>query len=432
MSSFSLGHKTCQVCRIQCNSSCTNCRKVSYCSRAHQKKDWKSHKSDCFPWVISEHKLFGRYLTASRPITGGELILKENAIFSGPGGFGELKLCLICYGLIDDEYCAKCGWPVHAKCEKSSSVHAENECPIFQRNRILLSCREDNIYEKMLVLRGCLIKLRDPFKWSLLVQLESHKDARFENAGALISRKNCDFILKRCALSPQLTEAEVDHILGVIIVNAYVTEDNVSTSPDFQVGCFVFSKGSMPAHSCLPNCKWTIIQGVLNLRALTDIPKGESLTHCYSYGGCGTLERQKHLLTSKFFLCGCPRCLDPTEMGSYFSAIKCPCGGNIVSMDTTKLDASWGCTRSNCQYKTNMTPDDVTRLIETLRAAHKSAIGAGIEQSTDLEWRATLRRLESHVTPLSGKVHPNHFLLHEVEQDILCRISCFLGDAESY
>ena len=40
-------YKCCKVCKIKCDSKCSKCSKVWYCSREHQKQDWKNHKKDC-------------------------------------------------------------------------------------------------------------------------------------------------------------------------------------------------------------------------------------------------------------------------------------------------------------------------------------------------------------------------------------------------
>lgn len=37
----------CVVCDIACDWFCNGCRTVHYCSKEHQQKDWKNHKSNC-------------------------------------------------------------------------------------------------------------------------------------------------------------------------------------------------------------------------------------------------------------------------------------------------------------------------------------------------------------------------------------------------
>ena len=43
----------------------------------------------------------------------------------------------------------------------------------------------------------------------------------------------------------------------------------------------------------------------------------------YSDPMWATANRQNHLYETKYFRCKCPRCTDPTELGTEFSFIKC-------------------------------------------------------------------------------------------------------------
>ena len=70
-------------------------------------------------------------------------------------------------------------------------------------------------------------------------------------------------------------------------------------------------------------------------RSTVPIKKGEQHYTTYTYTLNGTVERQKHLRAGKFFICRCERCLDPTELGTHFSSLKCQeCeNGNIIPLD---------------------------------------------------------------------------------------------------
>lgn len=37
-----------------------------------------------------------------------------------------------------------------------------------------------------------------------------------------------------------------------------------------------------------------------------------------------TIQRQRHILESKYFQCKCARCKDPTELNTNMSTVKCP------------------------------------------------------------------------------------------------------------
>lgn len=124
--------------KIHLHTTTANFRKAWYCSREHQKKDWKAHQSSCFPALIASSPEFGRFLQATRNIKEGELVLKERALFSGPNGKnGALLLCLECYGVCNTENslsCSNCKWHLHKGCINSrAQIHVRNECKIFQK-----------------------------------------------------------------------------------------------------------------------------------------------------------------------------------------------------------------------------------------------------------------------------------------------------------
>lgn len=71
------------------------------------------------------------------------------------------------------------------------------------------------------------------------------------------------------------------------------------------------------------------------VRSSAPIERGEMLCMTYTYTFSGTLARQEHLKEGKYFTCQCVRCLDPTELGTFFSSINCQkCGdGNISPLN---------------------------------------------------------------------------------------------------
>ena len=73
----------------------------------------------------------------------------------------------------------------------------------------------------------------------------------------------------------------------------------------------------------------------MKARVTVDVNEGEMLNTCYTYTLNGTMARQIALKKGKYFSCRCKRCLDPTEIGTHFSSLKCQkCdNGVIVSSD---------------------------------------------------------------------------------------------------
>ena len=70
---------SCHFCKVEPEEQLKNCvcKKVSYCSKECQAKDWKSHKPSCPPFLIREAPGKGKGLFATRKIKEGEMILEE-------------------------------------------------------------------------------------------------------------------------------------------------------------------------------------------------------------------------------------------------------------------------------------------------------------------------------------------------------------------
>lgn len=112
----------CPVCQVPSSSSCSNCFKVVYCGKEHQKAHRKLHKKECFPAVIKSDPVLGQHLAASRDILEGQVIFHEEPLIIGPRSnlTKFYKICLGCCSSVDGIYtCSKCKWPVCGEqCEK--------------------------------------------------------------------------------------------------------------------------------------------------------------------------------------------------------------------------------------------------------------------------------------------------------------------------
>ena len=73
----------------------------------------------------------------------------------------------------------------------------------------------------------------------------------------------------------------------------------------------------------LPQTLRICILLTFQIRAAVPIRKGEHIAIMYSDPMWATANRQNHLYETKYFRCKCPRCTDPTELGTEFSSIKC-------------------------------------------------------------------------------------------------------------
>lgn len=86
----------------------------------------------------------------------------------------------------------------------------------------------------------------------------------------------------------------------------------------------IYELASMLEHSCYPNCcKSFTVDERLIVRAVQNIKKGDRITISYTDSLWGTINRREHLAFTKYFYCECKRCVDPTELSTYYSSLKC-------------------------------------------------------------------------------------------------------------
>lgn len=110
----------CAICDVEASLKCTACKLVFYCGVEHQRKHWKTHKTECRgPYEVIETPGLGRCVIATRDIPAKSVIFSEAPLVLGP------KWCL-------DEYekdvpvfpCVGCFQPVRIG-------GAGNQCPRY-------------------------------------------------------------------------------------------------------------------------------------------------------------------------------------------------------------------------------------------------------------------------------------------------------------
>lgn len=86
------------------------------------------------------------------------------------------------------------------------------------------------------------------------------------------------------------------------------------------------------------------------MRAAHRILKGQVICHAYVDLMLGTPERRRLLHNLFYFECTCFRCADPTELGTYFSALKCTLckTGYLLAENPLKHTSNWKCNNSEC------------------------------------------------------------------------------------
>lgn len=112
----------------------------------------------------------------------------------------------------------------------------------------------------------------------------------------------------------------------------------------------LYPLSAMANHNCVPNTLH-VVDGkhFMLTRATVNIKAGEEIFHSYNRLIWGTLTRRHHLFRTKHFACFCNRCRDPTEFGTYMSAILCrKCHGQgtagyVIPIQPLKSSTKWRC-----------------------------------------------------------------------------------------
>ena len=86
----------------------------------------------------------------------------------------------------------------------------------------------------------------------------------------------------------------------------------------------IYATGCLPEHNCVPSCHRSFDQDLsISLRAAVPLSANQRISITYTDSLWPTSDRRSHLAYSKHFFCDCERCSDPTELGTYLSALKC-------------------------------------------------------------------------------------------------------------
>lgn len=199
-------------------------------------------------------------------------------------------------------------------------------------------------------------------------------------------------------------------LCGIVEVNAhYINLDNGQEISG------VYPTASILEHSCVPNCMFSFDfrkQFRLKMHAGKDIKKGDHLSIMYTHMLWGTQMRQEHLLANKYFICRCVRCVDPTELGSFVSALKCighemgPCNGHILPLDPHDSNTDWTC--SDCPNRM-----DNKKVRDFLSNVDEQVDGLILIKNT------TVSEVENLMRKLSQFLHPNHFHMFALKHSLI-------------
>lgn len=238
--------------------------------------------------------------------------------------------------------CNQCGWPICSReCEKKAQHQNECRLTIARGSKVSIQhyFSPHPTYQCMAALRCLLLKENDPEKWEKLIQLESHCDERRGSVQWRSDRESVAKFIPRFFKCEKWSEEEILKVAGIVQINGH----EVPLTDPSHVAIYHFA--SLIEHSCLSNLsKSFTAKGEILFSTTKGIKSGEHLSICYSDVLWGTSSRQHHLLQTKLFKCDCVRCSDVTEMGTYYSAMKCSnndCQGLMLPISLSEWENSW-------------------------------------------------------------------------------------------
>ena len=197
-----------------------------------------------------------------------------------------------------------------------------------------------------------------------------------------------------------VTREDVEKIVGIVMTNSFETSGSAGIIA-------VFSEPAMMNHSCVANTR-LVLEGDRRLKvvAALRIKKGSAVRNNYARAIDTNWTRRVNLMENKCFLCECPRCRDPAELGSHVSSVVCgDCeaagqSGHLLPRVTDNMRTDWVC--SVCGVVR-----DYHQVAQTLRT---------VRTEVDNLNKTDVSSLKALVKALSRKLHRNHSIMIELKQ----------------
>nr|XP_016928680.1 SET domain-containing protein SmydA-8 [Drosophila suzukii] len=353
---------------------------------------------------IKQNDMLGRFVVARCNLRAGETLLLESPIVVLPQ-MGDRR-CSKCFKLTES-FCRKCRLLALCEdcedhdvrnCQRLSELElSEDQLAVLQGKehtevQAALKClllREHQetqpLYEEMTQMEAQLAARKGTDIWK---KYQEHALAPLENGG----------VLKQ--LRGGADEELVQGLLGILDINAFEIR---APEPGGSIRG-LYRRAALFPHSCMPNLQ-TAIDDERRIKVFSNrfIAAGEILYNCYTNVLLGTEERRQILREGKCFDCTCPRCQDPTELGTHMSSFicsHCSCrGGYIVRQRET---GTWQCLL-NPEH--SLKQEFVSNMLERAKEEIFHA-------------RDDIYRLELLLAKLTRLLHGNHFLMLDIKQNI--------------
>lgn len=300
----------------------------------------------------------GRHMVASEDIRAGTVIMRKKPLVLGPKLASE-PVCLGCHQKLDFLYeeCSRCGWPLCCQECENSKLHRD-ECEVFKRSGYkpnIESLQERQLaYTAVTPLRCLLLKTTAPSKYEELTSFQSHLEEHTKTPlYHILKRRLLPFF--NAALKFPVAQEELLTVYSILDTNSFEIRD-VRGKINIRG---LYTAANLLTHRCKHNTKHSFHGEDLEMVVTATVPvkKGGLIAATYTQTLWGTLSRRRHLKRSKHFDCGCGRCRDPTEFGTYAGSMYCSqcrrddrrdCCPKMVSEDPLDEDAMWRCER--CEH----------------------------------------------------------------------------------
>lgn len=168
---------------------------------------------------------------ASHAFKPGDIVMKEYPLASAPGPFSQ-RICFGCHSLFTKAHiCSDCRSPLCSSNCQTSSEH-QKECCYLRKISPEIENRQKHgkiqripvqLSMLLLPLKLLLLRREQPDKWKLLMDLESHMNARQKTSIWGFNQRHITPFLQMMLVEemPDIRDELVQQICGAIDVNSF-------------------------------------------------------------------------------------------------------------------------------------------------------------------------------------------------------------------
>jgi len=397
----------CFLCLAPCYDLCPHCKLVHFCSQDHLRLH--RHGTECLPYKAGRLPDKGRVLFATRDLKPLDLILIDPGTVVGPNYKGR-PVCLECLKPVEgwdkcpEKRCSVCQYPVCGpKCAEGARHQAECK---------LLAGQEHPTYAPVTPLRMLLLQEGGGDRWLRTNQLMDHLEDSGEHPEEWewYDKEVRDTLRDTLHLGDRYSASDIRHAIGLLNVNAVCLQfPKICGAPCTEVGKGCYPIFAIMSHHCVCNARYFVNPATFNMyvRARVHIKAGEELTVQYLSALNGNHRRRQKIREEWYFDCSCRRCSDPTECGSFISAVRCfkDCKGYLLPEESLDYQSLWQCSRC----KNEVLQEQVANMVESLEQELNSITDSG-----------DFAAYQEFLTNYSGTLlHPNHFLLTTARRNLI-------------